>query len=183
MVESQFHLDACAGYGKDLDSDSLVLKAKVIFINAVPKVVVVLFTNSAIQGSEGLFGKVIQPDAGADTPGSWPEDYPDITLTGGAIYYAKEKVTDHNDTSVTKRTYLPGYGVDAELILFEVRIGVFIQIYAKRAGVRIQTVLFGSLKWEFVKVTNLSLSIDTAQETKVGLLTRFHNYDVYGILF
>ncbi|QKX64059.1 uncharacterized protein TRUGW13939_11232 [Talaromyces rugulosus] len=165
VLNSQFSIVGQAAFANQ--SPIKNLEARIIFSNGVPQVVAVEFKQLAVQGPEGLFGSIIQPGAADEMPGSWPEDYPDIKLIEGSMYYAKKEIAFENKWSPSKgkKKYLAGYNVVANLKLLDVNFQVLVNILPKRSGVSIKGVLEEPIELAFIKLAHTSLAI-TAKKGK-----------------
>ena len=144
------------------------MEGRIIFSNGTPQVVAADFKKLPVQGSDGLFGSVIQPNAEKQNPASWPDDYPDLELIDGSIYYAKKEITFDEESSEKKRVYHAGYNVGANLKLLGVNFEVLVAILPKRAGVSISSILKESIDLSFIKLSEVTLAVLAKKGAKVG---------------
>lgn len=148
------------------ESSTKDMEGRIIFSNGTPQVVAVDFKKLPVQGTGGLFGSVIQPNAGNEKPASWPDDYPALELIDGCIYYAKKEITFDEESK--KKVYHAGYNVEANLKLLNVNFGVLVEILPKRAGVSINSILRDSIELPFLELSKLTLAVLAQKSAKVS---------------
>lgn len=123
--------------------------ARVVFMNGLPQVVVIDVNEKPISS---IFGTVIQ--------GTWPSEFPDLTLTNGTIYYAKQDIADTSSTQLT--TFYEGYHLTADISLFDSIFRIRIDFVDSGDGVVINGSALDVIDTGFIKLFRPTIYINTS---------------------